>query len=820
MNGIKHIVYRNALVVICLLMACIMMSCSSTSNLDEGEQLYTGLKPIEYVNYDYCSHFVDTKEEMEAALATAPNGALFGSSYYRTPFPYALWIYNAYSKSNTMVAKWLTSSFGKAPVLLHNVNPELRASVAESVLQNHGYFRGKVSYDVVYGKPKKIKNDTISRPRTAKIAYTVDMGPLYTIDTVQYSNFKGEAFEMLKGTESLLKSGNPFDIATLDSERSRIYDLFRNHGYYYYQPSYTSFLADTLQTPGKVKLMLHLTDSLEERVMRKWVIGRVDVDIRRTSRETLTDTLNRRFLTIRFGGKKSPIRPRVILSDVKLRPGQLFSQDDYSESMSRLLAKGIYSTMNMEFTPKVNENGDYVILSDTVSQVTREGQSRKDAGILDMRINCVLDKPYDFTLQANYLGKTSGRMGPGVGLGFAKRNAFRGGELLSFNVAANYEFQTGAGASANANNYEISGDLTLSMPRLLLPSFIVSKRHRWQTTPSTLISIARETINRSGFFRRHILSAELSYVFQNTYKSVHQFSPLILEYDRMVDVSNDYIIHEIESPVLLANGDDRFMPKMRYSYRYTSPMNYRNPIYASFTLTEASNLLALGYVLSGKKWGEQYKKAFGAPFAQFLKLEAEWRKTWKVGEYSSVVAHAQGGAVFSYGNSETAPYSERFYVGGANSIRAFPARGIGPGRSYNGNEKYSYVTNTGEMKLVGNLEYRPRLFGSLYGALFVDIGNVWCFDDPPIKFSDQESYDVIYQYMGDQKGRNFEMKHFLNDLAVGVGVGIRYDLDFFVLRLDWGFALHTPYSNLKSGYFNIPSFGKGQCLNFAIGYPF
>lgn len=812
--------FQNTLhLLLWLLIAVGVASCSSTSNLDGGELLYTGLKPIHYANYEHNPHFVDTQMEMEAALATAPNGALFGSSYYRTPFPYGLWIYNAYSKSNTAFGKWMTNSFGKAPVLMSNVNPELRVSVAETVLQNHGYFRGKVDYDILYGKNKKTKTDSVARPRTAKIAYTVDMGPLFTIDTISYSNFKQYDYDLLVGTESLLKAGDPFDVAVLDEERTRIYEFLRNHGYYYYQPSYTTYLADTLKAPGKVSLQLHLNDSLDERVMRKWVIGRVGMDIKRTSRETLTDTINRRLLTIRYGGKKSPIRPRVVLSDVKMRPGDLFSQDAYTESMSRLIAKGIFSTMNMEFTPRVLPDGSYMTLSDTVKQVTANGEDRSGAGVLDMTINCVLDKPYDFTLQANYLGKTSGRMGPGVGLGFAKRNAFRGGELLSFNLAANYEFQTG-GSTSNSNNYEISGDLTLSMPRLLLPKFLVSPRRRWQTTPSTLVSVARETINRGKYFRRHILSAELSYVFQNSYQSVHQFSPLILEYDRMVDVSEDYLFIEMESPVLLATGGDRFIPKMRYSYRYSSPANYRNPIYASFTLTEASNLLALGYALTGKKWNELYKETFGAPFAQFLKFETEWRKTWRMGEFSSLVAHAQGGVVFSYGNSDVAPYSEQFYVGGANTLRAFPARGIGPGRSYNGNERYTYVTNTGEMKLVGNLEYRPRLFGSLYGALFVDIGNVWCFNDSPIENHDPEVYEYIYQYLGDEKGRNFEMKHFLNDLAVGVGVGIRYDLDFFVLRLDWGFALHTPYSNLKSGYFNMPSFSKGQCLNFAIGYPF
>lgn len=799
------------------LFALFLTSCSSISHLDEDEQLYTGLKPITYISDESGSHYFETQAELEAALATAPNGALFGSSYYRT-IPYGLWIYNTFHEKKSAFAKWITSSFGKAPVLMSRVNPELRASVAESVLQSNGYFQGNVDYDIVYGKPKTTKHDSIPRPRTAKIAYKVETGPLYRIDTISYSNFNGEAYNMLIDSKSLLKRDTPFNISTLDKERSRIYDLFRNHGYYYYKQSYTSYLADTLNTRGKVRLQLHMADSLDERVMRKWVIGKVDVKLQRVARETLTDSLDRRLLKIHFGGKKPPIRPRVVLTDVKLRPGQLFSQSAYEESMMRMVSKGIFSSTSIDFVPRVLPDGTDMLVSDTVS-ATSDGFERKGAGVLDMMINCTLDKPYDFTLQANYIGKTSGRMGPGASLGFAKRNAFRGGELLSFNLGANYEFQTGATASSNNNNYEISGDLTLSMPRLLLPKFIIGKRRRWQTTPTTIISVSRETINRSGFFRRHILSGDLSYVFQKTPQSQHQFSPLIVEYDRMVSVSDEYRELEKESPVMLASSKSYFMPKMRYTYRYTSPINYLNPMVLSISISEASNLMALGYLVAGKEWNEKDKTSFGSPFAQFVKMEAEWKKTWRVGDFSNFVAHAQLGLLKCFGNSEKAPYSEQFYVGGANNLRAFTARSIGPGCSYNPNEKFRYVTNTGDMKFVLNLEYRPRLFGSLYGAFFLDVGNVWDFKesviDNPTKDKTENRIDL-----GDGTRRSFKLEHFLNDLAVGTGIGLRYDLDFFVLRIDWGIQIHTPYSERTSGYFNAPKFSKAQCINFAIGYPF
>lgn len=806
------------MLLMAILSVIIVSSCSSISHLDNDEQLFTGLKPIEYTNSSGGGYAFETQEEIEAALAIAPNGAFFGSPYYRS-IPYGLWIYNAYHEKNSAFAKWLTASFGKAPVLMSRVNPELRSSVAESVLHNHGYFQGKVDYSIFYGKPKKTKHDSIPNPRTAKIGYRVDMGQLYTIDTIGYSNFEGESLALLLGSKSLLHKGDPFNISKLDMERTRVYEMFRNQGYYFYQQPFTTFLADTLGTNGKVRLKLHLADSLDSRVTRKWVIGKVDVKIQRQMGQQLTDSIDRRLLKIHFAGKRPPIRPRVILSDVKLRPGQFFTQDNYEESMMNMSTKGIYSSSSIQFAPRVNPDGSDMIVSDTVKS-TVQGVSRIGAGVLDMTINCVLDKPYDFTLQANYIGKTSGRMGPGVGLGFAKRNAFRGGELLSLNLSANYEFQTGATASSSSNNYEISGDLSLTMPRLLLPKFLIGKRRRWQTTPSSVFSVARETINRSGFFRRHILSGELSYIFQNTLQSQHQFSPIIMEYDHMASISEEYRKIVEESPILMTTSKDYFMPKMRYNYRYTSSLTYRNPIYFSFTAMESSNLLALGYLLTGSDWNEKDKTAFRTPFSQFVKFEVDWKKSWRVGDFSNLVAHVQTGVLKCFGNSEKAPYSEQFYVGGANSVRAFSARSIGPGHSYNPNEKFSYVTNTGDMKLVMNLEYRPRLFGSLYGALFLDAGNVWDFKDTPMESKSVDAVKEGNPLLGDGMGRKFEMNRFLKDLALGAGIGVRYDLDFFVLRLDWGFVIHDPSGNSAPGYFNTPRFSKAQCLNFAIGYPF
>lgn len=791
-----------------LIAALLLTGCSTTSHLEDDEQLFTGLKHLDYGNTEagFAAHLDETKEEVEAALATAPNGALFGSSYYRTPFPYGLWIWNAYSHRNSKFAKWLTESFGKAPVLMQNIKPELRASIAENVLQNNGYFNGSVTYDILDGKPKTTKNDSTLKPRTAKIKYHIDFGHLFTIDSVTYKRTFDHTDSLtptlpIQLESSLLKEGQPFSIAKLENERQRIYNLLRNDGYYYYQPSYTVFLADTINTPGKVRLQVQTADSLPPVAMKKWVIGSTTVQIKRQFMEQITDSVQHKFLKIRFGKPKPPIRPRIILADTKMRPGMLFSQDAYEESLNRLSSKGVFSSVDISFTPRLNADGTYAAIPDTVKAL--RGSERAGAGILDMTVNTVLDKPYDLTFQANVTGKTSRRVGPGVNMSLSKRNTFRGGEMLSLNAGASYEFQLNDEASLG-NSYDFSLGATLTFPRLVIPKLITKKR-RWYTTPSTLIDVSGTLTRRAGYFNRIIFAAEYTYVFQPTATSMHRLTPLALAYGRTTSKTTAYEEKMVQSALGIVALEDELIPRMRYTYIYTSPANYRNPIYWTSTLTLAGNVTnLLSMAFTGKKWGERNKTVLGTPFSQFVKVETDIRKTWNLGEKDAFVLHFYGGLMGAYGNDNSGPFSELLYISGFNDLRAFTQRSLGPGNMHSDDRDVAYLFDSGDLKLVMNLEYRPHLFGSLYGAVFLDAGNVWY-----LKHDMRELYELV-----------FEANSVKRDIAVNTGIGIRYDLDYFVLRLDWGLGLHVPYTTSKSGFFNIPSFKKGQCVNFSIGYPF
>lgn len=754
-----------------LLVAVSFVSCSTTKNIPDDDQLYTGLTKIKYENYEKNSHFSGTVEEIEAALACAPNGSLFGSSYYRGPFQFRLWIWNAFVNSESKLSQWITKNFAKEPVLMSWVNPELRASVAQSVLKNHGYFHGQVSS----------KTLTQRNPKKAKIEYNVNMGHLFTLDSIAYVNFPERMQKLIDSTKTkaLIRTGDAFDITSLDAERSRLSELFRNNGYYYYQPTYSSYLADTVTVPGKVELKLQQVDNVPEEAQHEWYIGKVRLELRKQIMETLRDSVQFRSFSSYFNGRRPPVRNRVILRDLKLRPRQLFSNDLYQQSMNKISGNGMFSMVDFKFVPR-----------DTM----------KTCDTLDLVINCVFDKPYDFYVETNVTGKTSGWIGPGMVIGFTKRNAFRGGEKLDINAHGSYEWQTRgqlSGSRDRIHTYEYGMDASIELPRLLLP---YNRRKRFFTTPSTILKAATNVINRASYFKRHVVSGELTYSFQTSETSLHQFSPLHLQYNFMSSHTAEFDEIMERSPYLKVSMKDQFIPQMRYTYIYSSPMGFLHPIFWQTTVSEAANVLSLGYMAFGKNWNEKDKTLFKNPYAQFFKIESELRKTWHLSSHSQLVSHLDVGVIWSYGNSSAAPYTEQFYVGGANSIRAFTVRSVGPGSYVPLSKTSSYLDQTGDIKFLANLEYRSQLFGNLYGAIFLDAGNVWAMRDDDSRLN-----------------AKFKINNVLKEMALGTGVGIRYDLDFFVIRLDWGIGLHLPY---KSGFYNISSFKDGQSIHLAIGYPF
>ena len=799
---------KNVIYIMC--MVFVLSACSVTGGVPEGDQLYTGLTKITYENYEDNEHASLMKEEVGTALEAAPNGALLGSSYHRFPLPFNLLVWNKFHDSENGVGKWIASSFGKEPVLMSRVNPELRASVAQSVLRSHGYFNAKVNHQEV----------TMNNPKKAKIGYDVNMGHLWTIDSVSYLGFPTDCDTLIHNSldDACISRDKPLDVTTLNEERNRISNLLRSNGYYYYQPSYSYYLADTLAVPGKAQLRFQMAEDTPERAKRQWYIGKVNVAVRRRMMETLDSTRVMRRISISFNGRRPRIRPRVILGNLRLNRGERYNYEKYQESVDKLTGLGIFSMVDFQFTPR-----DTTLTCDS----------------LDLNLNCVLERPYDFYVETRAKGSSVGRIGPELVMGLSKRNAFRGGEKLDISLHGSYAWQVNGGHN---NYYEYGYDLSLEFPRIVAPFFGSNRsrrgqsnsrapRRRFYATPTTTARFSNNVINRPGYFNMNTITAEWTYRWQPTATSRFLFSPFTLQYQFKNRVTQEFNSIRYARQYMGSMLEDKLVPQMRFSYIYSSPSTYRNPIVWEMTISEAANLISAGMMAFGEKWSEKNKKLYKASYSQFVKLETDFTKTWHVGENSTLVGHANLGYMPTYGNSDIdqAPFTEYFYVGGASSLRAWPARGIGPSDMYIPSDysAFRYI-RMGTIKAVFNLEYRPRLVKNLYGAIFLDAGNVWLrrnileMDAEIEDWGDmsEEEISETKEFIDIFSRGKFSLSNLGNDIALNTGVGLRYDIGFITFRLDWGLGLHVPYWNGRSGYFNAKTFGRDQTLHFAVGLPF
>ena len=768
-------IVRVLVVVFCFML---LVACSTTRHLPEDETLYTGIKQIAYVNDSALHHAEAARSEVEAALSYPPNNAIFGSSTYRFPLPFGLWVYNAFAHKQQGVGKWIFNHFASEPVYMSTVDPEIRSKVATNLLHDYGFFRGEVSSEII---PQR-------NPRKEKVKYQVNVGHLFTIDSIRYHHFPLLADTLIRQTEKegLIKNGTPFSITLLENERNRLTTLLRNNGYYYYRNNYITFMADTIQRPGKVWLQIQPVEGIPEQANKPWYIGDITINLHKdTPHHPLKDSLQIRRVKINYTGEKSPLRPRVLFHNLRLRHGAPYSQESQRMTQENMARMGVFSTVDMQFVPRNTPSSLY----DT----------------LDVVLNATFDKLLDVEMEMNAISKSNDQAGPGLSFGLSKKNVFRGGETFSVKLDASYEWQTGGpttGKSTDINSWELGLSTSLTYPRLVLPG-LSTRRSRFLS--QTEFKLYANQLNRAGFFRLLSFGGNATYTFQTTQTSRHSFTPFRLTFNMVQDHSAkfDSIMHQ--NRALAISFQDQFIPSMSYTYTFddASLTSRRHHTWWSTTVTSAGNVTSAFYALCGQQFDKRDKNLLGNPFAQFIKVTTELRNLLKVRGRTHVATRLMAGVVIPYGNSQYTPYSEQFYIGGANSIRAFTARTIGPGSYHPSESNYAYLDETGDLKLEANIELRFPIVGNLYGATFLDAGNVW-----------------LLRPQADRPGGDITLKDVWSDIALGTGLGLRYDLQFLVLRLDLGIALHVPYDTGISHYYNIPHFKDGLGLHLAVGYPF
>ena len=761
-----------------LLLGLLSWSCSTTKNLPEGAVLYTGISKIEIQQPDASEAGRSTVEEVEAALAYPPNNALLGSSSVRVPFPFGLWVYNAFVNKEGKVSRWIFNKLAAKPVLISTVNPDVRVKVARNLLNEYGYFNGATSYALVPDKKD---------PRKAKIAYQVTMNQPYTIDSILYVRMRNRVDSLLPrlSSERLIRKGDNFNVVRLQEERERIADRLRDNGYYYFRPEYMIYQADTTITPGRVSLRIVPKEGMPRNALIPWKLGNVDFYLNGYRNEQPTDSIRYKDLTIHYEGKLR-VRPKVLYDRLYFRPGDRYSQTQQERSQTALARLGIFRYAEFQYAP-------------------RDTMRRQDT--LDLRIHTVYDLPLDGELELNVTAKSNDQIGPGAVFSVTKRNMFGGGETFGVKLRGSYEWQTGnkldAGGS-KINSYELGLSTTLTFPRLLFPT--LGKRDL-NFPATTTFRIYADQLNRARFFKMLSFGGDASYEFQPSATSHHSVTPFKLAYNLLQHTTAEFDSIADSNKALMKSLQDQFVPSMSYTYTYDdSPITTkRHHVWLQGSITQAGLLMNAAYAIAGKPFDKEGKKLFGNPFAQFIKGTVEARYNYQLGENQRLVGRIMAGAIYSYGNARTAPYNEQFYVGGANSVRAFTIRSIGPGRYYQSSDenKYAYIDRTGDLKFEANLEYRFPIMGDLHGATFLDCGNIWLLREDP-----------------DRPGGRLKAGHFFKDLALGTGFGFRYDMDFLVIRFDVGIGLHLPYETGKSGYYNLPRFKDGMGYHFAIGYPF
>lgn len=773
------------LLMTAILAAMLACSCSTTKRLGQDETLYNGMN-LKVVPDSGMKVDGDLRSSLVKAVNVRPNNPWpIISPYKRMPFPLGLWVYNNWNDSCKGFKKWLYDRWVAQPVLVQDVRPETRVKLLKSIADKNGYFSSSASYDIRYHK----------NPKIATVDYRINLGEPYMIDSVIFLNARAskkfqltangikicEFIDSVARRGSYLRPGVQFNVDSLESERVRITNALRNKGWFYFKPEYIEFLADSLITPKKIAVKLAITRNIPRLAALQYKVGKITTTVhRRSTRNPGTpDTIptNKGDLIVY---RPSHLRKNMIPSCITFRQGRVFSVRNMDRTQQRLSRLGIFSSINIAAVP-----------SDTSAANPT----------LDVYIDCRFDRPLEASIQANVTSKSNSYLGPGLTIGVTHNNLFGGAERFSLQLSGSYEWETGHRSSSVMNSYEFGLEASLAFPRLLAPAWV---RRREREINWTTISLGADIMNRPRFFRLAELRAGIDYRWNYSRHVTNQVTLFKLSYSKLLRTTHDFDSIMQQNPAVALSFQSQFTPTFSYTYTYDRWLEraHNNGFNFTATVTEGGNLFWALWRMCGVKGS---KTLFGMPFSQYIKGQAQLVYTRRLGYARDMwlVSRVLLGAEHAYGNSSQVPYAEQFWIGGANSIRAFTVRSIGPG-SYRApsSDSNGYFDQTGTFKFEVNTEFRFPIISILHGALFVDAGNIWLLKNDPLR-----------------PGGLLTARDFGRQIALGTGVGLRVDIGMMVIRGDLGYGLHAPYDTGCPGYFNIP-FKHAFAFHLAIGYPF
>lgn len=665
-----------------------------------------------------------------------------------------------YSVSGRDSSKWINrilKSMGEAPILYDSLKAIQSCNDLRAKMRNDGYLDAEIAVST-RKKGKKID-----------ITYLVFPGEPYVLKDIKYDIRDTVIAGLLKADKNFvrgLRPGTVFNVNSLDQERKRIVDKLINNGYYRFNKDFITYNADTVSGSKDINLTLLLHKYQDQ--------------------NQKADTLHRRYtirnVVFQSGDPEDSVihlRKKVLINNTFIESGQPYSAKELQKTYNHFGRLQAVKYTNIGF------------------------REIPDSSLLDCRIQISTNKPSTISFQPEGTN-TAGDLGAALSLTYQTKNLFRGSELLSLEFRGAYEAIKGLEGYANENFEEYGAEARLLFPRFIAP--FLSRKFRRRVTATSEVSISYNLQNRPEYHRR-VLSAAWRYKWNDAnHHDKYQIDLLDLNYVSMPWISERFRTDYLENAtsrnaILRYNYENLFIMKFGLGY------SYNNGRYAIKAYAEtAGNLLNLSsHVLGASRNDLGVYQLFNIAFAQYAKADFEYTKNWKIDYNNTLVFHFGLGVAYPYGNSTILPFEKRYFSGGANSVRGWNVRGLGPGRYVERDGNINFINQTGDMKIDLNIEYRTHLFWKFNGALFVDAGNIWTLREYP-----------------EQQGGMFRFDHFVKDMAVSYGMGLRFNFDYFILRFDFGMKAVNPVYTTKKEHYPIinPKLSRDLTFHFAVGLPF
>ncbi len=754
----------------------LLASCSSTKYVPDGSYLL-----------DEVRIHTDNKEVKPSNLSIYirqnPNSKWF--SLIKTQ----LYVYNWSGRDSTRWINRTLRKLGDAPVIYSEEETNRTSEEITKAVQNMGYMGASVE-PVRQAKKKKMK-----------LVYKVTIGKPYKVHTLKYDiqDSKIEEYIRKDSAATLLSEGMYLDVNVLDAERQRITSKLLQNGYYKFNKEYISYTADTVRDSYLVDLTLHLlpyrqhNDTVQQN-HRQYTINKVnfitDYNVLQASALNsieVDDSLHYKGFPIYYKDKLY-LRPKVLTNNLRIIPGTLYNEQDVQRTYSNFGRLQALKYTNIRFF-EVQQN---------------------DSAKLNAYVMLTKSKHQSVSFEVEGTN-SAGDLGAAASVAFQHRNMFKGSEAFMLKLRGAYEAVSGLQSGLNQNYIELGAEATINFPRFMFPFLSSDFKRRIRATTEFGLQYNYQIRPE---FTRIVASAGWSYKWGvQQRRSQHRIDLLDINYLYMPSIDSTFrkkYLEKDENYILKYNYEDRFIVRTGYSYIYNSAgkalMN-NSGIGNSYTIRlnfeSAGNLLYAVAKLGGmKKNASGEYTLLNIPFAQYLKGDFDFAKNLAIDNRNSLAFHFGAGIAIPYGNATMLPFEKRYFSGGANSVRGWSVRDLGPG-SFPGDN--NFMNQSGDIKLDASIEYRTRLFWKFRGALFMDAGNIWTIRD--------------YK---DQPGGQFEFNKFYKQIAVAYGLGLRLDLDFFVLRFDGGMkAINPAYEKKKDRYPIIhPKFSRDFAFHFAVGYPF